>query len=137
MPPPPALAPDDIPPDVPAGESAYNGFAQYGFRVPCAVISPWARPRYVSHRTFDHTSICALVEAKWNLPAMTYRDANANPMLDMLDLRRPAFLAPPPLAQPLLDTDPGALACNVSGPGTIPPPGSVSPPPRRLRPAAR
>ena len=137
VPPPPALAPDDIPPDVPAGESAYNGFAQYGFRVPCAVISPWARPRYVSHRTFDHTSICALVEAKWNLPAMTYRDANANPMLDMLDLRLPAFLAPPPLAQPLLDTDPGALACNVSGPGTIPPPGSVSPPPRRLRPAAR
>ena len=35
----------------------------------------------------DHTSICALVEAKWNLPAMTYRDANANAMLDMLDLR--------------------------------------------------
>jgi phospholipase C len=29
---------------------------------------------------------------------------------------------------PLLDTDPGALACNTSGPGTIPPPGSVTPP---------
>jgi hypothetical protein len=64
----------------------------------------------------------------------------------MLDLRRPAFLAPPPLARPaflappplappLLDTDPGALACNVSGPGVVPPPGSISPP--RLRPAAR
>ena len=86
---------------------------------------------YVSHQIFDHTSICALVEAKWNLAAMTYRDANANPMLDMVDLRRPAFLNPPPLAQPLLDTDPSALACNVSGPGTIPPPGSVSPPRKR------
>jgi phospholipase C len=128
VPPPPALAPDDIPPAVPAGESAYSGFAQYGFRVPCAVISPWARPRYVSHQVFDHTSICALAEAKWNLPAMTYRDANARPMLDMLDLRRPAFLTPPPLARPLADTDPGSLACSVSGPGTIPPPGSVSPP---------
>jgi phospholipase C len=133
VPPPPALAPDDIPPDVSAISSTtlpYNGFHQYGFRVPFAVISPWARPRYVSHQVMDHTSICALVEAKWNLPAMTYRDANAWNALDMLDLRRPAFLAPPKLAQPLLDTDPSALACNVSGPGTIPPPGSVTPPRR-------
>jgi len=126
VPPPPALAPDNIPPAVPTGEQAYNGFAQYGFRVPCAVISAWARPDYISHRIFDHTSICALVEAKWNLPAMTYRDANANNMLDMVDLRRPAFLSPPTLASPLVDTDPAALACNISGPGTIPPPGSVS-----------
>ena len=98
MPPPPALAPDDIAPDVPAGQSAYNGFAQCGFRVPTAVISPWSRRDYVSHRVYDHTSICALVEAKWNLPAMTYRDANAENMLDMIDLRFPAFLRPPRLA---------------------------------------
>jgi phospholipase C len=128
VPPPPALAPDDIPPAVPAGESTYNGFAQYGFRVPMAVISPFARPRHVSHRVMDHTSICALAEAKWNLPAMTYRDANASNMLHMLDLRHPAFLSPPALAQPLLSTDPSALACSTSGPGTIPPPGSVTPP---------
>ena len=128
VPPPPALAPDDIAPIVPSGQSTYNGFAQYGFRVPCAVVSPWARPNYVSHQIFDHTSVCALVEAKWNLPAMTYRDANANAMLDMIDLRCPAFLQPPPLAQPLLDTNPNARACDVTGPGTIPPPGSVTPP---------
>jgi len=126
--PPRALAPDNIPPDIQTG-SAYTGFKQYGFRVPCAVVSPWARPGYVSHQVFDHTSICALVEAKWNLPAMTYRDANANNMLDMLDLSSPAFLHPPKLARPLLGTDPGALACSSSGPGTIPPPSSVSPKP--------
>jgi len=129
VPPPRAIPPDGIPPHVPAGESAYDGFARYGFRVPCAVVSPWARPWYVSHRVFDHTSICALVEHKWNLAAMTYRDANASPLLDMIDLRRPAFIDPPALAQPLLATDPAALSCNSSGPGTIPPPGSVSPPP--------
>jgi phospholipase C len=128
VPPPAAIPPDNIPPAVTDGLSAYNGFAQYGFRVPCAVVSPWARPHYVSHRVFDHTSICALVEAKWNLPAMTFRDANARNMLDMLDLRCPRFLDPPKLAQPLLVTDPGALSCSTSGPGTIPPPGSVTPP---------
>ncbi|MBO0729214.1 MAG: alkaline phosphatase family protein [Acidimicrobiaceae bacterium] len=127
VPPPPALAPDTIPPAVPP-EIAFNGFAQYGFRVPCVVVSPWARQYHVSHQTYDHTSICALVEAKWNLPAMTFRDANANPMLGMLNLHHPAFLSPPALAPPLLTTDPSALACNVSGPGTIPPPGSVTPP---------
>jgi len=128
VPPPRAIPPDDIPPAVPAGQSAYNGFAQYGYRVPCAFVSPWSRPHHVSHRVFDHTSICALVEAKWNLPALTFRDANANNMLDMLDLHRPAFLTPPALARPLLAIDPGALRCNTSGPGTIPPPGSVTPP---------
>ena len=124
--PPAAIPPDDI---APKASPAYTGFAQYGFRVPCAIVSPWARASYVSHRVFDHTSICALVETKWNLPAMTRRDANAHNMLDMLDLSKPAFRHPPALAKPLLDTDPGTLACTLTGPGTIPPPGSVSPPP--------
>ena len=123
--PPAAIAPDKIGPHTNGGP-AYTGFKQYGFRVPCAVISPWARPDYVSHHVFDHTSILALVEAKWNLPALTLRDANANNMLDMLDLSKPSFAKPPKLARPLLDTDPHALACNTSGPGTIPPKGSVT-----------
>jgi phospholipase C len=127
VPPPRALAPDDIKPKPPTGEKSYDGFHQYGFRVPMAVVSPWARPDYVSHHVMDHTSVCALVEHKWNLPAMTYRDANAWPMLDMVDLSHAAFLTPPTLAEPLLDTDSSALACNTSGPGTIPPPGSVTP----------
>jgi len=40
FPPPQAIPPDDIQPDVTAGLSAYDGFARYGFRVPCAVVSP-------------------------------------------------------------------------------------------------
>ncbi|MBO0830881.1 MAG: hypothetical protein J2P29_02815, partial [Actinobacteria bacterium] len=127
VPPPSALAPDDIPPAVLDGQQAFNGFSQYGFRVPFALVSPFARPAYVSHQVMDHTSICALVEAKWNLPAMTLRDANAHPPLDMLDFHRVAFATPPALDQPLVDVDPSALACNVTGPGTIPPPGSVTP----------
>jgi len=41
--PPAAVPPDDIPPAVPAGQSAYDGFARYGFRVPCLVASPFAK----------------------------------------------------------------------------------------------
>ena len=127
--PPRAIAPDNIPPQVNGGP-AYTGFRQYGFRVPCVVVSPWARPHYVSHTVFDHTSICALVETKWNLPAMTKRDANASNMLDMLDFSNAAFAQPPKLAAAFADAHPvKALECNITGPGTIPPPGSVTPAP--------
>ncbi len=129
VPPPKAVPPDDIAPNpIPLldGPAKYDGFGRYGFRVPCAVVSPWARPGYVSHRVFDHTSILKLAETKWNLPALTRRDANANNMLDMLDFSRPTFAKPPVLAKPLVDTDSSALACDVHGPGTIPPPGSVT-----------
>ena len=33
----------------------------------------------------DHTSVLATIEAKWNLPALTYRDANAATVMDFLD----------------------------------------------------
>jgi len=39
---------------------------------------------------------------------------------------RPSFAEPPRLAQPLAAADPSALTCSVTGPGTIPPPGSVT-----------
>jgi phospholipase C len=127
VPPPAAIPPDSIGPTLEdPRENPFDGFARYGFRVPFAIVSPWARRDYVSHRVFDHTSILKLAEAKWNLPALTYRDANARPMLDMLDFRRPAF-AEPRLAKPLAVTDPSALSCSVNGPGTIPPPGSITP----------
>ncbi len=85
-PPPKALAPDSIGPDVNPGEKTYDGFARYGFRVPSMLIGPYAKPNHVSHVVYDHTSILAFVEHKWNLPAMTKRDANANNLLDFLDL---------------------------------------------------
>jgi phospholipase C len=125
VPPPPAIAPDSIGPTLLPGENGFDGFHRYGFRVPFALISPWARPFFVSHEVYDHTSILKLAETKWNLPALTYRDANANAMLDMLQFRWP-FFAEPELAQPLAVTDPSALSCSTNGPGTIPPPGSVT-----------
>ncbi len=126
---PPAIPPDAIAPLVATGESAYHGFARYGFRVPSVVVSPYARRHHVSHVLHDHASILAMIERKWNLPALTYRDANANDLTDFLDFgalaaRRPTFPRLPGLAAPGDTT--AALACSTTGPGVIPPPGSVS-----------
>jgi phospholipase C len=99
VPPPVALAPDSLAPVVLPGESTYDGFERYG---------------------------------KWNLPAMTCRDANANDLTDLIDLwamarSRPIFPTLPPLAA--AGDTPEALACSTSGPGTIPPPESITPAP--------
>ena len=46
-------------------------------RVPVIVISPFTKRGYVSHRTYDDTSITRFIETKFKLPALTSRDANA------------------------------------------------------------
>ena len=130
VPPPVALAPDLVPPVVMPGEDAYDGFRRYGFRVPGLVVSPYAKRDQVSHTVYDHTSVLALVERKWNLPALTWRDANANDLTDLIDLPaldsgRPTFPELPRLSAP--GDTPASLACSTTGPGTVPPAGSISP----------
>ena len=80
---------------------------------------------------YDHTSVLATIERKWNLSAFMYRDANANDLLDFLDLDAleagtPTFPNLPSLAAPGNTTE--ALACSQTGAGVIPSPGSVSSP---------
>jgi phospholipase C len=101
VPPQPAVKPDNVPPELLPGDVP-GSYDYTGFRVPCCVVSAWGKQDYVSHQTFDHTSILKLVETKWNLPAMTYRDANARNMLDFFDLKakRPPFAEPPTLTPP-------------------------------------
>ena len=121
VPPPRAIPPDDIPPEITPADRP-GGYDRYGFRVPAVIVSPFARRNYVSHRVHDHTSFLKLVETKWNLPALTYRDANASNLLDSLDFRRPpAFLEPPLLPAPGI----APTGCIEGDPGPIPPPGSV------------
>ncbi len=62
-------------------------FNQLGFRVPFMVISPFAKPHYVSHMVGDHTSMLAFIEQRF-LPDgshLTLRDQNANRLQDMFD----------------------------------------------------
>jgi phospholipase C len=123
VPPPPAIKPDNIPPgaDAVGIKGAYD---RYGFRVPTVIVSPFAKRDYVSHTVHDHTSIMKLIETKWNLPALTYRDANASDLLDSLDLQGPpAFAEPPSLPKP------GKLGtCMPGNPGgPIPPASAIVP----------
>jgi hypothetical protein len=90
VPPPPAPIPDDIPPRITSPPDQPGAFDRYGMRVPGFVISPFARADYVSHVVHDHTSILKFIETKWNLEAMTYRDANADDLLDCFDLDDPS-----------------------------------------------
>jgi phospholipase C len=102
VPPQPAVPPDAVAPNVAPDATYGDHYSFTGFRVPAVVVSPWSRRGYVSHVIHDHTSILKLVETKWNLPALSDRDANADNLLDTLDLgaRRPPFAVPPTLAAP-------------------------------------
>lgn len=71
-------------------------FVRRGFRVPFFVISPWARPGYVSHVPRDHTSVLRFVQLLYDLPSLTHRDANADPLLELFDFDcEPDLLVPP------------------------------------------
>jgi phospholipase C len=83
-----------------AGPRRYD---RLGFRVPAVIVSPYAKPDYVTSEVFDHTSVLKLVGQKWNLPPLTRRDAAAVAPLDALDFDSPpAFLDPPSLPAPAL-----------------------------------
>jgi phospholipase C len=114
VPPPAAIAPDSIKPDL--GPNDYpGGYNVYGPRVPAVVASPYAKAHGVSNVVCDHTSVLATIEAKWNLPACTYRDANANTVASFLDTSKPALLEPPKLAT-AGDIVPGELNCKPVSP---------------------
>lgn len=91
--PPDACEPDDIAPLLGKGD-VQQRFSRLGFRVPFVMVSPYAKRGYVSHQVYDHTSVLKLIETKFNLPALTARDANAGNLLDMLDFEHPDFSQP-------------------------------------------
>jgi phospholipase C len=99
VPPPPAIAPDTIAPKL-SGTDFQAGYDRYGPRVPAVVVSPYSRPNSVTNVIHDHTSVLATIEAKWNLPALTFRDANAATVMDFLNVAQPAFLTPPAVQAP-------------------------------------
>jgi len=97
--PPRAIPPDGIPPNLQPGDPP-GGYDMYGPRVPAIVVSPYSKPGGTSDLTYDHTSILSTIEWKWNLPALTLRDANANHVMDFLNPADPARIDPPFIEAP-------------------------------------
>lgn len=93
-------------------QSAGGNFTQYGFRVPLVAVSPYSKKTYVSHTVYSHASITRFIEAKWKLPALTARDANADPFTDMFDRQSPPFMTPPVFPEPTIN--PSAVALCVA-----------------------
>jgi phospholipase C len=68
-----------------------------GPRTPALIISPFARQGddrdggYLDHTTYEFSSVLRLIELLHDLPPMTERDAEADPLSGALDLEHPNF----------------------------------------------
>ncbi len=83
---------DHVPP--PAAADVKPEYEQRGFRVPCILISPFARRGRVAHGTYDHTSILKLVEWRFGLEPLSARDAQAANIANALDFSHRNLAAP-------------------------------------------
>jgi phospholipase C len=106
VPPPDQYAPGQCP-DPNNGSPGYctlgklgGTFNLTGFRVPLIVISPYAKPNFVSHTPRDYTAILAFIEKQFGVAPLTARDAywGQDPSRDMsefFDFSNPAMLNAP------------------------------------------
>ena len=76
--------------------------------MPVAVVSPYAKPHYVSHVVDDHTSILRFIELRFGLPALTNRDVQRRSHARYVRLLDAHFPTPPVL--PTAVVDPAQLA---------------------------
>ncbi len=101
----PAVSPDGIKPvdlqagDVCSGTPPANAticdFTVTGYRVPLIVVSPYTKKNYVSHTVADYTAILKLIETRFNVPALTKRDAAQMDMTEFFDFSSPPWMTPP------------------------------------------
>jgi phospholipase C len=63
------------------GTSWGSGYV-YGFRVPLIVVSPYAKPGYISHQIHDFGSILNFIEQDFGLDSLGYADARADDLSD-------------------------------------------------------
>ena len=112
--------------------TAYTGqlnTVQAGFRVPCYLVSPFARAGAVaSGSPFNHASLLKMVEWRWGLAGLNQRDRAARNLAEALDFtqRNPSA----PIANPI--SDPGPHLCvsyTAVSPGQAPTPAAGQPVP--------
>lgn len=69
---------DHVPPTV------FNSY-ELGFRVPMIVVSPYAKPNYVSHVPYEFGSILKFIEETFRLPSLNTTDVRASDLSDCFD----------------------------------------------------
>jgi phospholipase C len=95
LPPMTTVNPDDIAPkDLRPGDPTGDNFTLSGFRVPLAVISPFAIPHFVSHKPADFTAMLKFIETRFNLPSLNKRDAVQPDMTEFFDFANAPNLNP-------------------------------------------
>ncbi len=67
-------------------------FVGLGIRVPCIIISPYARSGYVSHTQYEFGSVIKFIEETFQLPALGpesrgYTDTRAHSLVDSFDFK--------------------------------------------------
>jgi phospholipase C len=96
VPPPRALAPNNIDPDL------VNGKALFGCRCSCIVASPWsvgaASNPTVNHTVFDHTSVLKMIETVFQVKPLAARETSH----DVGNLLSAINFADTPKAAPVL-----------------------------------
>jgi phospholipase C len=106
---PDGIAPIDLlPGDIcttPGGSNC--NFNYTGFRVPVLVISPFTKKNFVDHTVADYTAILKLIETRFNVAALTKRDAAQPDMTEFFDFPNAPWATPP---TPPTQTTSGA--CN-------------------------
>jgi phospholipase C len=69
-----------------------------GIRVPLLIISPYAKPGYISHTAYEHSGVLRFIEETFGLPNLGNRDVTANDMMDSFDFTQdpnsPLILTP-------------------------------------------
>lgn len=114
MPSPDGITPQDLRP----GDICDNGhtgptcdFVFTGYRIPLVVMSPFTKKNYVSHTVADTTAVLKLIETRFNIPALTQRDAAQFDMTEFFDFAGVPWATPPSL--PAQNTN---GACTLSPP---------------------
>jgi phospholipase C len=69
-------------------------FRGLGIRIPCLIVSPYAKQGYVSHTQYEFGSILKFIEQVYSLPPLGatsdgYTDVRANSIIDSFDFHSP------------------------------------------------
>src|SRR5438477_118124 len=120
VPPQPAVSPDLMKPnDLQSGDICNDpsktgptcDFVYTGYRVPLIVVSPFSKKNYVSHTVADYTAILKFIEARFNVPSLTQRDAAQMDMTEFLDFVNAPWKTPP--APSNIPTQPTSAPCYM------------------------